>query len=64
MAKYAIEFLRVWKQINNPNFKVVESDHFKMQTVMPSFVLNVAMFGIIALQMQVLLEVGNRKLLK
>lgn len=30
-TRYAIEFLSVWEQINNPNFKVVESDHFKMQ---------------------------------
>lgn len=29
-TRYAIEFLSVWEQINNPNFKVVESDHFKM----------------------------------
>ncbi|HAR38478.1 MAG: hypothetical protein A2W86_07225 [Bacteroidetes bacterium GWD2_45_23] len=30
-TRYAIEFLSIWEQINNPNFKVVESDHFKMQ---------------------------------
>jgi hypothetical protein len=29
-TRYAIEFLTVWEQINNPNFKVVESDHFKI----------------------------------
>lgn len=28
-TRFAIEFLSVWEQINNPNFKVVESDHFK-----------------------------------
>jgi KilA-N domain len=28
-TRYAIEFLTIWEQINNPNFKVVESDHFK-----------------------------------
>lgn len=39
-TRYAIEFLSVWEQINNPNFKVVESDHFKMQAGMPSFVLS------------------------
>jgi hypothetical protein len=39
-TRYAIEFLSVWEQINNPNFKVVESDHFKMQAGMPGFVLN------------------------
>lgn len=39
-TRYAIEFLSVWEQINNPNFKVVESDHFKMQAGMPGFVLS------------------------
>ena len=39
-TRYANEFLSVWEQINNPNFKVVESDHFKMQAGMPSFVLS------------------------
>lgn len=32
-TRYALEFLSVWETINNPNFKVVESDHFKMQEV-------------------------------
>lgn len=35
-----LEFLGVWEQINNPNFKVVESDHFKMEAGLPSFVLS------------------------
>ena len=39
-TRYAIEFLSVWEQINNPDFKVVESDHFKMQTGLPNFVLS------------------------
>lgn len=39
-TRYAIEFLSVWEQINNPNFKVVESDHFKMQAGLPSFVMS------------------------
>lgn len=26
-----LEFLGVWEQMNNPNFKVVEFDHFKME---------------------------------
>ncbi len=30
-TRYAIESLSTWKQINNPNFKVVVSDHFKIQ---------------------------------
>lgn len=39
-TRYAIEFLSVWEQINNPNFKVVESDHFKMHAGLPNFVLS------------------------
>ncbi|MEI6347926.1 MAG: KilA-N domain-containing protein [Bacteroidota bacterium] len=39
-TRYAIEFLSVWEQINNPNFKVVESDHFKMQAGLPNFILS------------------------
>jgi hypothetical protein len=39
-TRYALEFLSVWEQINNPNFKVVESDHFKLQAGLPSFVLS------------------------
>jgi len=30
-ARYTLEFLGTWEQIYNPNFKVVEFDHFKMQ---------------------------------
>ncbi len=39
-TRYAIEFLSTWEQINNPDFKVVESDHFKMQAGLPSFVIS------------------------
>lgn len=39
-TRYALEFLSIWEQINNPNFKVVESDHFKMQAGLPNFVLS------------------------
>ena len=28
--RYTIEFLGTWEIIHNPNFKVVEFDHFKM----------------------------------
>jgi hypothetical protein len=31
-TRFALEFLSTWELINNPNFKVVESDHFKMQS--------------------------------
>ena len=40
--RYTLEFLGVWEQINNANFKVVEFDHFKMQAGLPSFVLSVS----------------------
>ncbi len=39
-TRYAIEFLSVWEQINNPNCKVVESDHFKMKAGLASFVIS------------------------
>ncbi|MBX2965947.1 MAG: KilA-N domain-containing protein [Cyclobacteriaceae bacterium] len=41
-ARYTLEFLGTWEQINNPNFKVVEFDHFKSQAGLPSFVLSVS----------------------
>jgi hypothetical protein len=40
--RYTLEFLGTWEQINNPNFKVVEFDHFKMQAGLNSFVLSVS----------------------
>ena len=39
-TRYALEFLSVWEQINNYNFKVVESDHFKIRAGLPNFVLS------------------------
>ena len=39
-TRYAIEFLGTWETIHNPNFKVVEFDHFKMQAGLPSFTLS------------------------
>ncbi|MBP6610896.1 MAG: KilA-N domain-containing protein [Paludibacter sp.] len=39
-TRYAIEYMSVWEQINNPSFKVVESDHFKMQAGLTNFVLS------------------------
>ena len=38
--RYTIEFLGTWEMIHNPNFKVVEFDHFKMQAGLPGFVLS------------------------
>ena len=37
-----IEFLGTWEQIYNPNFKVVEFDHFKKEAGLPTFVLSVS----------------------
>ena len=35
-----IEFIGTWEQLYNPNFKVVEFDHFKMNAGLTSFVLS------------------------
>ena len=35
-----IEFVGTWEQIHNPNFKVVEFDHFRMNAGLTSFVLS------------------------
>ena len=40
--RYTLEFLGTWELINNPNFKVVEFDHFKSQAGLPSFVLSIS----------------------
>jgi hypothetical protein len=40
--RYTIEFLGTWERIHNPNFKVVEFDHFKSQAGLPSFVMSVS----------------------
>jgi hypothetical protein len=34
---YTQEFIGTWEQIHNPNFKVVEFDHFKTYDVYPAF---------------------------
>jgi len=41
-ARYTLEFLGTWEQLHNPNFKVVEFDHFKTQAGLPNFVLSVS----------------------
>ena len=41
-TRYTIEFLGTWEMIHNPNFKVVEFDHFRMQAGLPSFVMSVS----------------------
>ena len=37
-----IETIGTWEMIHNPNFKVVESEHFRMQAGLPNFVLSVS----------------------
>lgn len=39
-SRTTLEFLGTWEQMNNPTFKVVEFDHFKMHAGLPSFVLS------------------------
>lgn len=41
-TRFALEFLSTWELINNPDFKVVESDHFKMQAGLPNFTLSIS----------------------
>lgn len=36
-----LEFLGTWEILYNPDFKVVEFDHFKMQAGLPTFTLSV-----------------------
>ena len=36
-TRYTIEFLGTWEMIHNPNFKVVEFDHFRMRAGLPNF---------------------------
>ena len=38
--RYTIEFLGTWEMIHNPDFKVVEFDHFKMHARRPTFTLS------------------------
>jgi len=35
-----LEFIGTWELLHNPDFKVVEFDHFKMQAGLPTFVLS------------------------
>ena len=41
-SRTTIEFLGIWEQLNNPDFKGVEFDSFKMQAGLPTFVLSVS----------------------
>jgi hypothetical protein len=39
-TRTTIEFLGTWEMMYNPNFKVIEFDHFKMEAGLPTFVLS------------------------
>ena len=39
-TRTTLEFLGTWEKIYNPDFKVVEFDHFKSEAGLPSFVLS------------------------
>ncbi len=39
-TRSTLEFIGTWEQLYNPDFKVVEFDHFKMEAGLPSFVLS------------------------
>ncbi len=40
--RYTIEFLGTWEIIHNPNFNVVEFDHFRAHAGLPNFVMSVS----------------------
>lgn len=44
-TRTTIEFLGTWETLYNPNFKVVEFDHFKKSAGLPSFVLSPKMWA-------------------
>ena len=41
-TRTTLEFIGTWEMMNNPNFKVVEFDHFKSQAGLTNFVLSVS----------------------
>src|SRR5471030_2867059 len=40
-TRTTIEFLGTWESIYNPNFKVVEFDHFRKEAGLPTFTMSV-----------------------
>ena len=40
--RITLEFLGTWEEIYNPDFKVVEFDHFKSEAGLHTFVLSVS----------------------
>ncbi|GHU07312.1 hypothetical protein FACS189431_1660 [Alphaproteobacteria bacterium] len=41
-TRTTLEFLGTWEQMYNPNFKVVEFDHFKKEAGLPTFTISVS----------------------
>lgn len=41
-GRSTIEFLGVWESIYNPQFKVVEFDHFRREAGLPTFTMSVS----------------------
>ncbi|WP_462258090.1 KilA-N domain-containing protein [Mucilaginibacter sp.] len=41
-TRTTIEYLGTWESIYNPNFKVVEFDHFKKEAGLPTFTLSIS----------------------
>lgn len=41
-TRSSIEFLGIWESIYNPNFKVVEFDHFRKEAGLPTFTMSVS----------------------
>jgi len=39
-TRFAIEFIGIWEQLHNPNFKLVEFDQFKNESGANAFVLS------------------------
>ena len=40
-TRSTIEFLGTWESLYNPNFKVVEFDHFRKEAGLPTFTMSV-----------------------
>ena len=53
-----LEFLGTWEILYNPNFKVVEFDHFKKEAGLPTFTISVSQIG---WRVQMLLEFYHEK---
>jgi hypothetical protein len=43
-TRTTIEFIGTWEKLNNPEFKVVEFDHFKTQAGLPTFGLSTGLW--------------------